>query len=170
MAGRKKRAPKSWARVLEVKAKLGRKGVTRAQIIAAVQEKYPQVVRVESADLIYLGLMSIVNSACNLKGASRLAVQPDLFKGFNLPESIALRIHDAANSDTRSIEKNFDTTTKAELRQHIADSSARPPKQSRRNSELQRFFDFIKDYGADDSTLKECWEAAQRSGSSRKQK
>ena len=52
MSNRRKRAVKSWARVIELKSKLGRKGVTRPQMIARVQEAYPEVIRAENADLV----------------------------------------------------------------------------------------------------------------------
>jgi|SoiMethySBSTD1v2_1073268.scaffolds.fasta_scaffold641997_3 hypothetical protein len=49
-------------------------------------------VRAEGDDLIYLGLASILNAICNLKGVAANGLQPSLFKGFgNLPLTLTVR-------------------------------------------------------------------------------
>jgi hypothetical protein len=163
MSNRKKRAAKSRARVIEIKAKLGCKGATRSQIIATVQEKYPEIVRVENADLVYLGLMSIVNGVFNLKGGSGSSFHPDLFPGYDVPQTISLREFDATNGGTRNVEKNFDAVTKAELRQYLDDHKVPRRRKTEPQSVIVRFFDFIKDHGDDSWTTTECWNAARRS-------
>lgn len=155
MSNGRKRAPKTWARVIEIKAKLARKGATPAEIIATVREKYPEIIRAERDDLIYLGLTTVVNSVCNLKWGSGSSVQRDLFEGYDVPRTVTLRGADNAGN-ARSIKKNVDAMTKAELGQYLADHEM-PPKQSRHIKELTRLFEFIREHGSDTSTVTECW-------------
>jgi len=126
-----------------------------------VFEKYPEIIRAENSDLVYLGVASIVNSACNLNWGSKSSVQADLFKGYKLPARISLRAQNKNGSEAPSVRKNFRDLTKGELRQFLAEHNAMPPRQSRQVSEAQRFFNFISDYGTDDWTVAKCWGAAQ---------
>lgn len=156
MAKRRNRAPKSRARMIEIRAKLGRNGATAAEMIAAVQEKYPEIIRAENPDLIHLGLVTIVNAVCNLKGCSGFGLQADLFREYDVPPTLTLRQHNGGGA--QNIKKNFDALTKAELREYIHVHTA--PKQSRRTAEIARFFEFIEDHGTDDWTVRRCLKAA----------
>ncbi|HTT84693.1 MAG TPA: hypothetical protein VMF67_14535 [Rhizomicrobium sp.] len=158
MSNRKKRAPKTWLRMIEIKSKLGREGATPAEIIAALREKHSQVIHAEREDLMYLGLTTMLNSICNLKWGAGSSVQADLFEGFDVPLTLTLCKHDETGA-SRNIKKNLDTLTKGEFRQYIADREA-PRKQSRRAKELGRLFDAIRDHGEEDWSVKECWQAS----------
>jgi hypothetical protein len=151
MAERRKRAPKSRARVIEINAKFANKGATAPQIIAEVRAKYPEIIRVEKDDLIDLGLGSILNSVTNLKGGNGSTVQVPVFPGFDVPHTVTLRA---------GLKKHVDTMTKAELRQYVTDHPKPKPKQSKPRLELARLFEQVKPFGADNWTVAACWKAA----------
>lgn len=158
MAGRKPRAPRTRAHLLAIQRKLVRKGATKDAMIAAVQEQYPEIIRSEMQDIIYLGLKSIANGNCNLKLGVAAGVQMELFPGYDVPRTITLQIADAAGQ-MEPVTKALDATTKAEARQYLADHT-KPPKQSRKVKDIKRLLDYIGDSGEDDWTLKRCWKAA----------
>lgn len=160
MAKYRGRAPKTRARIIEIKAKLGRRGAEPKEIIDALKQKHSNIIRAERDDLIDLGLSSIVNSVCNLKGGVGNSRQPDLFKGFDLPFTLTVRASNGSG-DIRSIKKNFDAMTKAEVAQYIEDHTNTPPKTSKRTSEVQRFFERYAKFGDENSTMMQCWKLAQ---------
>ncbi len=155
MTDRRKRAPKTRARVIEINAKLANKGATAQEIIAAVRAKYPEIIRVEKDDLIDLGLGTILNSVTNLRGGSGSTVQLPVFPGFDLPRTVTLR---------GGVKKNFAVMTKEELRQHVADHTMNkaPPKRSSQTAEAARFYREVKNYGEDGWTVADCWKAKLR--------
>jgi hypothetical protein len=160
MAKYRGRAPKSRARLIEINAKLGcGDGAEPSEIIAAVKQKHPHVIRAERDDLIYLGLASILNAVCNLKGVAGNGLQPSLFKGFgDLPLTLTVR------NGTRNMKKNFDAATKADVAQYLEDHPDKPPKPSKRTTEVRRFFERYGKYGDKNSTMKQCWDAGQAGG------
>ncbi len=160
MVHRKAKAPKSRARLIEIKAKLARKGAPDEDIIAAFLEKYPEIIRVEKDDLIKIALKSILNVICNLNVKPEGA-QLDLFHGYSLPLTLTVLDYSGKNGP-RKVKKNFDAMTKAEVMEYIADHTNRPPKQSRRTLEVIRFFDKnARNFGDENSTMMQCWKAAQ---------
>lgn len=160
MSNRRSRAPKSRARIIELKAKRARDGVTTAELIQAMRDKYPEILRIEKDDLIHLGLTTIVTSVCNLNWGGGSSVQADLFNGYDVPQTVSLRGY-GANGEERNIKKNIDCLTKDEFQQYVADRTKPTPKKSKRDRELARLFDFIRPHGKGDWTVRDCWNIAQ---------
>ena len=160
MVHRNGKAPKSRTRLIEIKGKLARKGAPDEDIIAEFLEKYPEIVRVENDALVRIALKSILNLICNLNVRPE-ETQLDLFQGYRLPFTLTVPAHSGKNAG-RKVKKNFDTMTKVEVMEYIADHTNRVPKQSRRTLEVVRFFnENARDYGDDNSTMMQCWKAAQ---------
>ncbi|HWA04596.1 MAG TPA: hypothetical protein VG819_13835 [Rhizomicrobium sp.] len=155
MASRRNRAPKSRARAIEIKAKLAglRKGVTSAELVAAIREKYPEIIRIEKDDFVELGLTSLATSVLNLK-PKKSKLRNDLFEGFSVPASVTLRRY---GSERRNVTKNLDLLTEMELQQFI-DAHSRAPKEP---SEMIRLQDYVRPYWQPGWTLKQAFQAAQ---------
>jgi hypothetical protein len=159
MVHRNAKAPKSRARLIEIKGKLGRKGAPDEEIIDTFLEKYPEIARVENGPLIRIALKSILNVICNFNAKPEDA-QLDLFQGYRLPLTVSVPAHNGKNAG-RKVKKNFDAMTKAEVREYIARRTDPAPKQSRRTLEVIRFYnENARDYGDDSSTMMQCWKAA----------
>ena len=159
MVHRKAKAPKSRARLIEIKAKLGRKGASDEEIIAAFLEKYPGSPRVENDALTKIALKSILNVICDLNVKPEGTRQLDLFNGYRLPLTLTVVDHNAKRGP-RKVKKNFDAMTKAEVTEYLDQHTNRPPKQSNRTLEVKRFFDANASYGDNNSTMMQCWKAA----------
>ena len=159
MAGRKPRAPRARTCLLAIQRKLARKGATKEEMIAALRDQHPEIIRAEREDIEHLGLMTLANSICNLNLGSEAGMQIEMFEGYDVPRTVSLSIPDATGQ-IRRVTKFVDSMTKAEARQYVADHDKAPPKQSRTVGGIKRILEDIGASGADDWTLKRCLKAA----------
>lgn len=162
MADRSKSRSKSRARLIELKAKMDRKGATPDEIVTAMLEKYPEIFRAEKDELARYGLKTMLNSICNLNGGSGSSVQPDLFAGYDVPFTVTVR-DQSKDGDVRKVKKNLATISKRQLREYIESrTKAAAPKTSSRKLEMLRLYDSIKNEGTDDWSVEACLEAVNK--------
>jgi hypothetical protein len=155
MAGKKKLAPQVCSLLAAIKGKVAHKGATSEDIITTLRKDHPDAIKIETADILHIGLIQLANQVCRLRSGGATSAQLEMFAEYGVPKMITLRIDDGKG--VRKVHKAVGALTIAEARQHVSEHTKPRPRSSEEVKELARLIDDVKTFGTERSTIDECW-------------
>ena len=160
---RRIRAPKVRNSLASIVGKLPSGGMTTERIVAALHKSYQKEIADDTADLIEIALVRLVNQVCGRQSGSTPSFQASLFDEYGVQKRLSLVIQ--TPHGLQKIWKNLSDVTVAEAKQCVADHERPPVRVSSKISELRRLLtDVERIEPSPDEKLVKAWSDMQASG------